>query len=97
MTLWQIVTSAWPLILGFIGLVVWAIRAESRSQSNHIVAADAKTLAQKALDDLALFRERAAQDYVTANTIAGVRRETTDAINRLGDRLDRVLEMKSNL
>lgn len=95
---WAIIGSLWP-ILAFgltsgIAVVVWAIRAESRSKANEVTAKEAKANAQKAMDDLSLFKERVAQEYVTATTLLAVREEIGGAINRLSDRIDRILEAR---
>ena len=95
---WGVIGSLWP-ILAFgltttVGVVIWAIRAESRSKTNEMIAKEAKANAQKAMDDLSLFKERVAQEYVTATTLTAVREEIGGAINRLSDRIDRILEAR---
>lgn len=95
---WAIIGALWPILaFGFtsgIAIVVWAIRAESRSKANEVMAKEAKANAQKANDDLSLFKERVAQEYVTATTLLAVREEIGGAINRLSERIDRILEAR---
>ncbi|MCC6271778.1 MAG: hypothetical protein IT190_10910 [Microbacteriaceae bacterium] len=90
----MVISSIWPLLVFLGGIVVWAIRAEARSRSNEVVAAEAKAIAQKAIDDLTAFKERVAQEYVTATTLLAVREEIGGAINRLAERIDRILEAR---
>ena len=91
---WMIVSSLWPVLLFLGGIIVWAIRAEARSKSNEGIATEAKAIAQRAIDDLTAFKERVAQEYVTATTLLAVREEIGGAINRLSDRIDRILEAR---
>lgn len=91
---WMFISSLWPIIVFLGGIVVWAIRAEARSKSNEVVAREAKVIAQKAIDDLTAFKERVAQEYVTATTLLAVREEIGGAINRLSERIDRILEAR---
>ena len=93
---WQILAAVWPIVAGgaavVIGIIVWAIRGEARSRNNEMVAAEARRVAMANASDLADFRERVAQEYVTTQTMISIRVEITEALNRLGDRLDRLLE-----
>lgn len=95
---WTAVGAIWPIFAAgvavVIGVVIWAIRGEGRSKANEALAREAKERADKVANDLVIFRERVAQDYATAAMVATFRGEILDAINRLGDRLDRVLEVK---
>lgn len=95
---WVVIGSLWPILaFGFtsgIAVVVWAIRVESRSKANEVIAKEAKTIGHKNADDLAAFKERVAQEYVTATTLVAVREEIGGAINRLSDRIDRILEAR---
>jgi hypothetical protein len=91
---WMIVSSLWPVLLFLGGIIVWAIRAEARSKSNEGIATEAKAIAQRAIDDLTAFKERVAQEYVTATTLTAVREEIGGAINRLAERIDRILEAR---
>ena len=89
---WSSLAAIVSIAALFVGIVVWAIRAESRSKANEITARESRELAQRVSDDLAAFKERAAREYVTSITMAAVRIEITEAITRLGDRLDRILD-----
>lgn len=91
---WMIVSSLWPVLLFLGGIIVWAIRAEARSKSDEVLATEAKAIAQRAIDDLTTFKERVAQEYVTATTLLAVREEIGGAINRLAERIDRILEAR---
>jgi hypothetical protein len=91
---WMIVSSLWPVLLFLGGIIVWAIRAEARSKSNEVIATEVKAIAQRAIDDLTAFKERVAQEYVTAATLLAVREEIGGAINRLAERIDRILEAR---
>ena len=91
---WMIVSSLWPVLLFLGGIIVWAIRAEARSKSNEVIATEVKAIAQRAIDDLTAFKERVAQEYVTATTLLAVREEIGGAINRLAERIDRILEAR---
>lgn len=77
------------LVLG--GGITWVLRfgkVESAAED----ALEAKKLAEQATKDLAEFKERVARDYATANMVAAVEGRVVAAIDRLGDRLDRLLE-----
>lgn len=69
-------------------IAFWAIRV---SQGE----AAAKEAARLRVDlgiverDLAAFKEHVAREYMTNNAMLQVEQRLTDAINRLGDRLDR--------
>lgn len=61
-------------------------------------AAETAKLAQAKADEiereLASFKVEVAQNYATAAMVASVERSVGEAINRLTDRLDRILEMR---
>lgn len=95
---WVVIGSLWP-ILAFgltttVGVVIWAIRAESRSKTNEMIAREARDMSAKTADELSAFKERVAQEYVTATTLTAVREEIGGAIHRLSDRIDRILEAR---
>ncbi len=56
--------------------------------------ADARALAVKALGDLADFKVEAAKQFVTDEMLAKVEERVVAAIDRLADRLDRILEAR---
>lgn len=92
---WDAVMAVVMAASAGIGLVVWAVRAEGRSRSNEAAATEAKRIAITCMNDLASFREKVAQEYVTTTALAVIRVEITEALNRLGDRLDRLLERRT--
>jgi hypothetical protein len=57
-------------------------------------ARDAKALAVSAKGELADFREKVARDYATADMVASVEGRVVAAIDRLGDRIDRILDAR---
>lgn len=95
---WVFLGSLWPIfafgLTSGLAIVVWAIRAESRSKANEVTAKEAMVVAHKTTEDLSLFKERVAQEYATATTLLAVREEIGGAINRLSDRIDRILEAR---
>lgn len=68
------------------GIALWAVRV-NRGES-------AATRVERVERDLADFKERVARDYATAAMVAAVESRVVAAIDRLGDRLDRVLERR---
>lgn len=84
-------------LLVTLGGVVWRLAvgltaAKNKADAAMIVANDATTLARQAERDLSTFREQVARTYVTSEGLTRLETALTGAINRLGDRLDRVLE-----
>jgi len=82
---WVLLATLAVMILG--GAAVWASRVMS--------GAAALKKVEHLERDLAEFKERVARDYATAAMVAAVERSVGDAINRLTDRLDRILERGS--
>lgn len=93
---WTAIGAVWPILVGgigtVVGVVIWAIRAESRSKTNEMIAKEARDLARSNAEALGAFRERVAQEYVTVAALSAIRIEITDALTRLGDRFDRMIE-----
>lgn len=75
------------------GLATWAIRF-GKAENAHDLAKEAVATANAAVSDLAEFKERVARDYATANMVASVEGRVVAAIDRLGDRIDRILEAR---
>lgn len=92
---WGLLVAIAALVLTAAGgLAVWAIRfgkAETSSETARMALERAESVER----DLADFRERVARDYATAEMVAAVERNMTYAINRLTDRIDRVLEYRT--
>lgn len=69
--------------------------AKAKADAAMIVANEANTRAERAERGLAEFREEVARTYVTSDAIERVEQRLVLAIERLGDRLDRVLDGRS--
>lgn len=92
----------WPVIAGIVMLagflitvVVTVVKFTDRltkAEGALEIAREAKTQADKATGDLADFKEKVAREYVTSTAIERLEERLVDAINRLGDRLDRAFE-----
>ncbi|KAF0135611.1 MAG: hypothetical protein FD152_1274 [Xanthobacteraceae bacterium] len=88
------------LTIGGAMVVVTAVAATAgsyavtkyRSERAEIAAAEAKLLALQAINDLNAFRLEAARRFVTDEMLVKVEERVVEAINRLGDRLDRLLD-----
>lgn len=70
------------------GVALWAIRV-SRGEAAAREVAKLNTDLSAVERDLANFKEHVAREYMTNNAMLQVEQRLTDAINRLGDRLDR--------
>lgn len=83
------------LLVGFIvaigsGFVTWGMmRSQLSGLEQDLKRAHAK--ADQALTDLKTLEVRVAREYVTAASLLAVEEKIVAAIQRLGDRLDRVL------
>lgn len=77
-------------ILG--GVAMWVLRW-GKIESAAEVARKAEAEVDKVRAELASFRESVARDYATAAMMAAVQTSVETALNRLSDRLDRVLEL----
>jgi hypothetical protein len=72
-----------------------AIDADKSATAAHVRANEAHVVAVEALARIATFREEAARRFVTDEMLQAVENRVIDAIHRLGDRFDRVIEMRS--
>lgn len=92
--------DAITLTIGGAMVIVTAVAATAgsyavtkyRSERAEIAAAEAKLLALQAINDLNAFRLEAARRFVTDEMLVKVEERVVEAINRLGDRLDRLLD-----
>lgn len=85
-----------------VALIVFLVRTHSKANAAQEAAEEAKVAAEKAhkrADEahlavgvatagLSLFREQVAANYVDREALREMEQRLTDAINRLGDRLD---------
>lgn len=72
-------------VVGWIWRLSWKLAThEGRIQSAEILASNASAKASALGGDLALHKEHVAAEYLSKDAM----KEITDAINRLGDRLD---------
>lgn len=76
-------------------------KADAKAERAETIAQEAKTDAHEANEKIslqsaafALYREQVARDYIHREVMREVEDRLTDAINRLGDRLDKVLALK---
>lgn len=82
-------------------ITFWMNRGRAEGE-NSAIAIDAKKIALDAHEQIAalnaafgLYRERVAADYVSRSTLREVEIRITGAIDRIGDRLDRIIEQAS--
>lgn len=75
------------------GAVAWIMRF-GKLENAAEVAKQALTKADMLSDDLAEFKEKVAREYVTGAAIERVETRLVNAIDRLGDRLDRAFEAR---
>jgi len=96
---WLIVvlTSIVPMVafIGFwMGLSARLTRGELVAEHALKDAAEANAKAALLESAFSLFREQVAKDYIDRAVMSGVEDRLTLAIDRLGDRLDRIFEMR---
>ena len=72
----------------------WVIRF-GKIEAAADVARQALEKADKAEADLATFKERVAREYATATMVAAFESRMGAAFDRLGDRIDRLIESRS--
>lgn len=92
----------WPVIAGIVMLagflitvIVTVVKFTDRltkAEGAVEMSREAKAQADKAATDLANFKEKVARDYVTNTAIERLEEKLVEAINRLGDRLDRAFD-----
>jgi hypothetical protein len=92
----------WPVVAGLVMLagflitvIVTVVKFTDRltkAEGAVELSREAKAQADKAAADLAEFKEKVARDYVTGTAIERLEERLVDAINRLGDRLDRAFD-----
>ncbi len=92
--------DAITLTIGGAMVIVTAVAATAgsyavtkyRSERAEQAAAEARLLALQAINELNAFRLEAARRFVTDEMLVKVEERVVEAINRLGDRLDRLLD-----
>jgi len=92
--------DAIALTIGGTMVIVTAVAATAgsyavtkyRSERAEIAAAEAKQIALQAINNLNAFRLEAARRFVSDEMLVKVEERVVEAINRLGDRLDRLLD-----
>jgi hypothetical protein len=88
------IPAALALSLGTAGLTLAAswgvVKYQAAQHEKRLQGLEDKV--ERQADELSDFRLEAAQRFVTVETMAKLEERVVDAINRLGDRLDRVLE-----
>lgn len=99
---WAIIVAAFAFVGTVIGIVAAISRVSDRltkaeaandaAKRAEAAAEEAHGTAVKALGELADFREKVAREYATASMVAAVEGRIVTAIDRLADRLDRILE-----
>lgn len=96
---WQI-NGSLVLILGahLVGVVVFLVRAADRSARAEIAARDIevrlKQIEERIVREaaaLAQFREQVAREYVSREAMRELEERVVKAIDRVGDRLDRIM------
>jgi hypothetical protein len=70
-----------PLVTSTAGVVLWVMRMIGTEREAR----------EKLAKEFADYRERVAREFVTRETLERMEVRVLDSINRLGDRLDRVL------
>ncbi len=100
----DVLTIVGPCIIVAIGAVLWVmklvsderrerIRADDIEREQRMVTIEAERGRRIALtEELAEFREKTAREMVTMDMFQRLEERIVDAINRLGDRIDRVVE-----
>lgn len=85
----------WPLggfALAFVGFVAGWVGRIMKGEAAMEVAKAALARAEKVERDLANFKIEAAEKFATIELVEKSENRVVDAINRLADRLDRILE-----
>lgn len=95
----QWATFAVGLILPAVGVLGFWMALSARLAKAEVIADEAKADAKEANDkatllsaSFSLYREQIAREYIHREVMREVEDRLTQAIERLGDRLDRVLE-----
>jgi hypothetical protein len=102
---WQINgTVVLFLIAHLIGVVIFLVRAADRATRAEAAASQLESRIKNTderitleVAALSLFREQVARDYVSREAMREMEDRLVNAIDRLGDRLDRVIEGRSRL
>ncbi|QJP13668.1 hypothetical protein G3545_08375 [Starkeya sp. ORNL1] len=96
---WQI-NGSLVIIVGahLIGMVVFLVRAADRSARAEIAARDIEAKLKHAEERIVLeaaalaqFREQVAREYVSREAMRELEERVVKAIDRVGDRLDRII------
>lgn len=87
------------IIVQIAATIIWAVRTANTANGADKIARDARKLAQEAHEKIAtlhgivgLHKEAVARDYVDREAVREMKEDLMDAINRLSDRLDQVLD-----
>ena len=88
---------------GFLAILGWVWRlsrqiakVETRAEAAEKESANAFSLAVQVKDDLNAFKIDAVRRFVTDETLARTEERIVDAVNRLAERLDRIIELSSS-
>lgn len=106
---WPVLAAIGGLIVTGIAILTFWMRfsdritiAEASAEVSKDIAQEAKKDAHDASEKIALlsasfsiYREQVAREYIHREVMREVEERLTQAIDRLGDRLDRVLEKRS--
>lgn len=86
------------LVSGTLWGIWWRIesKVDAAKKDNAVAASAAQATANMAREELAAYKAEVAQSYITKSGHQDATRQILEAINRLSDRLDRVVEQRSN-
>lgn len=91
---WGLIVAVLALALTALGgLVTWVVRF-TKAENSSETARNALTKAEALEKELAGFRVEVARNYATAAMVTAVAGQMEAAVNRLADRLDRILEAR---
>jgi len=91
------------VIVNLVAVVAIVVRTEMKAASAHKEAEEASASAKEAHERigiqsqaLALYREQVAREYVSRDALGEMERRVTTSIDRLSDRLDKVLDRQGS-
>ncbi|WP_279482236.1 hypothetical protein [Aureimonas sp. SK2] len=86
----------WGTLLAMLGVVAYVARTAMNYSRTAESAAAAKAKSDVIERELGAFRLEVASKYVQADALRSMRDEISASMNRLGDRLDRIVELSQS-
>lgn len=75
------------IVTALVGLIAWAVRAEGRSRQNTLVAEQARSMAERAFNEIQAHKQSSAERFATWEALNRMEDKFAAAVERLGDQI----------